>query len=144
MQFRIAAFAARREDARASGVHWAFQPVKSKLLVALLAALLGSPVYAQLRDGSAFNRENFHEDDEPLWDTPGPPERTPDRSTKPPQQVDLSAPGQMDFSVDAALADTPADRRDRTPAPRRPPVSLDRMLDRHADRAVDSAVGASK
>lgn len=114
--------------------------MKSKLLIALVAALLASPAYAQFLGGSAADDDNVTE--KPLGETPKPEGRTPDRDTQAPQQVDFSAPEQMDFSMNAASPHTPAEGRNRTPA-RRAPARIDRNVDRLADEAVDSLIGAS-
>jgi hypothetical protein len=107
--------------------------VRSRLLIAVLASLLASPVHAQFLGGSAADERS-----EPLGQAPLPEGRTPDRTTKPPQQVDFNAPHQMDFGMDAARPDEPVERRAGAPAGR-----MDRRLDRLADEPVDSAVGAS-
>ena len=124
----------------ATGAHSAFRAMRSRLLLALLTSVLATPVYAQFLGGSASDEENLTA--KPLGETPPPDGRTPDRSTKPPQQVDLRAPEQIDFSVKAAAPHTPEDDpRDRAPE-RRKPGSLDRAVDRLADEAVDSRIGA--
>ncbi len=114
--------------------------MKSKLLITLLTSVLATPVYAQFLGGSAGDEEDLTA--KALGQTPAPEGRTPDRATKPPpQQVDFSAPEQIDFGVDAALPEGPAEPGNRTPA-RRTPATMDRAVDRLADEAVDSGFGA--
>lgn len=115
--------------------------MRSRLLIAVLASFLASPVHAQFLGGSAADERS-----EPLGQAPLPEGRTPDRTTKPPQQVDFSAPHEMGFGMDAARPDEPVEGRAGEPVEGRasaPPGRLDRRLDRLADQPVDTAVGAS-
>ncbi len=114
--------------------------MKSMLLITLLTSVLASPVYAQFLGGSAAAEQDSME--KPLRQRSVPEGRTPDRSMRPPQQVDFSAQEQVDFSMNTPLPGTPVDPRKRTAA-RRSPGEIDRAVNRLADQAVDSRVGAS-
>lgn len=110
----------------------------SALLLSLAALLLSSSVHAQF-EAAVVSPSGIGP---PGGPPPLPTGRT-DTRAGPPQQIDSSAPAQLDFSENAAPPQMPPDRDDRVPA-RRTPASVDRRADHPVDERLQrGAIGAA-